>query len=236
MGSPCGRRRASANSPGLQRYVWAAADVQKPQPRNRDGERWLYFSAAPRRISEVFLFHRVGPRCLCKRPPKLPRTLSEEGGGPNQAGYWYIEGKVALDQNFNCAQGPSESFCGQAVAVDMAVGGLHGSYKFKCLPAKPARLHSAKRFNCRSAAHPALPVAVWRWQGLGSPSRLRRVQRYPSWAGHSGEPMAFRPFGDLDPSAVKGAASHCGFVAEIRGSPCTLVVRAEVSGANRKDS
>ena len=160
MGSPCGRRRASANSPGLQRYVWAAADVQKPQPRNRDGERWLYFSAAPRRISEVFLFHRVGRR---------------RGGAPNQAGYWYIEGKVALDQNFNCAQGPSESFCGQAVAVDMAVGGLHGSCKFKCLPAKPARLHSAKCKNCRSAAHPALPVAVWRWQGLSSPSRLRRV-------------------------------------------------------------
>ncbi|CAE6924272.1 FAP50 [Symbiodinium sp. KB8] len=38
----------------------------EPLWKNRDGERWLYFSAA---------------------------------------GYWYIEGKVALDQNFNCAQG-----------------------------------------------------------------------------------------------------------------------------------
>ena len=76
MGSPCGRRRASANSPGLQRYVWAAADVQKPQPRNRDGERWLYFSAAPRRISEVFLFHRAGPRCLS------PDPVGGGGGGP----------------------------------------------------------------------------------------------------------------------------------------------------------
>ena len=50
------------------------------------------------------------------------------------------------------------------------------------------------------------------------------------------EPVALRLFGDLDPSGVKGAASRCRIVGLWRrsrfkllvGSPCTLVVRAEV--------
>ena len=98
-----------------------------------------------------------GPAAFTRGPRSFPGPCRRRGGAPNQAGYWYIEGKVALDQNFNCAQGPSESFCGQAVAVDMAVRGLHGSCKFKCLPAKPAQASFGKALQLQICRTPCAP-------------------------------------------------------------------------------
>ena len=52
--------------------------------------------------------------------------------------------------------------------------------------------------------------------------------------------IAFRLFGDLDPSEVKGALSHRGFAAELKKTACRKPLRAcspsRGPGANSKDS